>query len=192
MLKELYEDAHRMKGDWEVNNKLGKVLDWTTGEFVDKKWKKFKLGDIVKVEKDGYFPCDLLLISAKEDIIFVDTMNLDGETNLKPKVIVNEWIHQAMIPTLQGTIHCDKPNASLEQWGGLVRFDNPKENDLISVKISNLLLRGCQLWNIECCYGIVVYMGHKTKIQINAKKPPRKVSNMMKMMNYMLYTVFGF
>ena len=27
---------------------------------------------------------------------------------------------------------------------------------------------------------------------MNAKKPPRKVSNMMKMMNYMLYTVFTF
>jgi len=35
-------------------------------------------------------------------------------------------------------------------------------------------------------------MGHKSKIMMNAKKPPRKISNMMKMMNYMLYTVFVF
>lgn len=33
-------------------------------------------------------------------------------------------------------------------------------------------------------------MGKETKIMKNAKKPPRKVSNLMKMMNYMLYTVF--
>ena len=35
-------------------------------------------------------------------------------------------------------------------------------------------------------------MGKETKIMKNAKKPPRKVSNLMKMMNYMLYTVFVF
>jgi len=35
-------------------------------------------------------------------------------------------------------------------------------------------------------------MGKETKIMKNAKKAPRKVSNLMRMMNYMLYTVFAF
>lgn len=45
------------------------------------------MGDICKVEKDESFPADLLLISAEKDLVFVDTMNLDGETNLKERMI---------------------------------------------------------------------------------------------------------
>ena len=45
------------------------------------------MGDIVKIKKDTEFPADLLLLLASggKDIVYVDTMNLDGETNLKDK-----------------------------------------------------------------------------------------------------------
>lgn len=46
--------------------------------------------------------------------------------------------------------------------------------------------------NTEFCYGIVLYVGAESKIMKNAKKAPRKVSNLMKLMNKMLYTVFAF
>jgi magnesium-transporting ATPase (P-type) len=62
----------------------------------------------------------------------------------------------------------------------------------ILCSIKNLLLRGCYLRNIEYCVGIVIYVGSESKIMMNAKKPPKKVSNIMNQMNYMLYTVFGF
>ena len=37
--------------------------------------------------KDMEFPADLLLLSSQKDIIYVDTMNLDGENNLKEKFV---------------------------------------------------------------------------------------------------------
>jgi magnesium-transporting ATPase (P-type) len=58
--------------------------------------------------------------------------------------------------------------------------------------IKNLLLRGCYLRNIDYCVGLVIYIGKESKIMKNAKKPPKKVSNIMIKMNYMLYTVFAF
>lgn len=67
-----------------------------------------------------------MLIGAKEEIIFVDTMNLDGETNLKPRVIANEMVNnESFMTSLQGTISCDKPNASLEDWDAMIKFDYP-------------------------------------------------------------------
>jgi magnesium-transporting ATPase (P-type) len=57
--------------------------------------------------------------------------------------------------------------------------------------IKNLLLRGCTLKNISHCYGICLYVGAQTKIFMNSKKPPRKVSALMQKMNKMLYTVFA-
>lgn len=58
--------------------------------------------------------------------------------------------------------------------------------------IKNMLLRGCYLRNIEYSVGLVIYVGSESKIMKNAKKAPKKVSFIMKQMNYMLYTVFGF
>jgi magnesium-transporting ATPase (P-type) len=58
--------------------------------------------------------------------------------------------------------------------------------------IKNLLLRGCFLRNIEFCLGLVVYVGPDSKIMKNAKSAPKKVSNIMTQMNYMLYSVFAF
>ena len=88
---------------------------------------------------------------------------------------------------------CDKPDENLEKWDANLQFQHPENlTQVIPLTINNLLLRGCFLRNTEQCYGIVCYLGKRTKIMMNAKKPSRKVSHMMKMMNYMLYTVFAF
>lgn len=44
-----------------------------------------KCGDIVEVERDQGFPCDLLLLYSKTEnkICHITTANLDGETNIK-------------------------------------------------------------------------------------------------------------
>lgn len=51
-----------------------------------------QVGELIKVEKDHYFPADLLLISSTNDdgIAYVETMNLDGETNLKIKKALDQ------------------------------------------------------------------------------------------------------
>lgn len=80
------------------------------------------------------------------------------------------------------------PNEYLDYWDGNV--DSKDYN--INCSIKNVLLRGCTLKNTEFMYGIVIYVGNDTKIMQNSKKPLRKISNMMKMMNNILYSVFAF
>ena len=55
--------------------------------------------------------------------------------------------------------------------------------------IKNIILRGSVMRNTEYAIGIIVYSGMQTKIMKNLKKIPRKESNVMDLMNKMLYTV---
>ena len=47
-------------------------------------------------------------------------MNLDGETNLKDKVIPFEKLQKDYMTTFQGSINCDIPNEYLDYWDGNV------------------------------------------------------------------------
>ncbi len=66
-----------------------------------------KVGDIVRVEKDEEVPADLLLIKAPKDIVFVSTMNLDGETNLKDRELALTSLGGIPLQDFNGSVICD-------------------------------------------------------------------------------------
>lgn len=80
------------------------------------------MGELLKIYKDEEFPADMVLLkSAKENgIAYVDTMNLDGETNLKERVAPKELqaISEADILNFDGEMVCDNPNEFLDKWDG--------------------------------------------------------------------------
>lgn len=84
----------------------------------------------------------------------------------------------------------DKPNPNLDVWEGNLHSELLGQTKPCSPK--NLLLRGCTLKNTPFCYGICLYVGNQTKIMMNQKKAPAKVSNLMRLMNKLLYSVFAF
>ena len=158
MLKEAYEDFQRYKTDKEMNNQKSLVLDNSTGELKERLWQEIKVGDIVKVEKDQEVPADLLCVVAPKDIVFVSTMNLDGETNLKDKELCINTLTEKNLVSLSGQITCDEPNPSLDNWNG--NLSSAQLGRVRSCSIKNLLLRGCTLKNTSYCYGICVYVGN--------------------------------
>ena len=164
MLKEGYEDYQRYKSDKELNNRESLSLNRAARSFKKCQWADIRVGDIVKIVKDEEIPADLLLISAPKDIVFVSTMNLDGETNLKDRELAAK-IDESKLADFEGRIEIDKPNPNLDVWEG--RLQSAMIDKIKPCSPKNLLLRGCTLKNTPYCYGICLYVGNQTKIMMN-------------------------
>ena len=191
MIKEAFEDYYRYKQDSEANAKNTSVYDYTAGNFVNTTWRDVRLGDIVLLRKDEMLPCDILLLWSDnpEGLAMVDTSNLDGETNLKEKLCPFVGIGREEVLKFEGRVNLDPPHPNLDSWSGeLLTTEIIRP---IHADVKSLLLRGTTLKNTKEAFGIAVYLGQKTKIMMNQKKPKGKVSAMMRLMNYILYSVFA-
>ncbi|KAL9239427.1 hypothetical protein vseg_013751 [Gypsophila vaccaria] len=176
MAKELVEDWWRRKQDIEVNNRTTKVHRGS-GIFETIKWMELRVGDIVRVEKDEYFPADLVLLSSSytEAICYVETTNLDGETNLKLKQALaeTEGFHEDhMFQNFRAVVRCEDPNAKLYTFIGYLDFGG----DRYPLSPQQLLLRGSKLRNTDFVYGVCIFTGHDTKVVQNSVAAPSKRS----------------
>ena len=96
-------------------------------------WKSINAGNLVRVQCDNFFPADLVLIgsSTPKGICYVETKNLDGETNLKHKVadkhihaLVNKKGDHFMKDLLYGSITCELPNDRIYSFEGLYTLNS--------------------------------------------------------------------
>ena len=86
MIKDIYEDFLRHRQDSEENNRKAE-LGTRYFDFRKLRWQDIEVGQILKVYENQYFPCDILILNSSlpKGICYVETKNLDGETNLKHK-----------------------------------------------------------------------------------------------------------
>ncbi|KAK3432485.1 hypothetical protein EUGRSUZ_E04363 [Eucalyptus grandis] len=146
MLKEAVEDWHRFLQDSEVNSH---VVETHIGDglFVKKPWQQVSVGD-VKVQKDH--------------VCYVETMNLDGETNLKAKRCVEASLglnEDDTMSKFEATINCGDPNPNLYSFVRNLEF----QNELHPLCPAHVLLGDSKLQNTEYIYGVVIFTGPDTK-----------------------------
>ena len=188
-MKEALEDWRRFIQDVKINARKTCVHK-TDGGFRSRKWKKVRVGDVVKVEKDEFFPADLLLLSSsyEDGICYVETMNLDGETNLKVKRSLEVTLpldDDESFKNFMGTIRCEDPNPSLYTFVGNLEY----QRQTFPLDPSQVLLRDSKLRNTAYVYGVVVFTGHDTKVMQNSTKSPSKRSRIERTMDYIIYTL---
>ena len=93
--------------------------------------------------------------------------------------------------SIEGNCQCDFPNAALYQLNGKINLRINGIGNEFALDAKNLLLKGAKLRNTDWIIGIVIYTGHNCKIMKNSKEPIVKFSSIEKLMNKLLFVIFG-
>ncbi|XP_069747548.1 phospholipid-transporting ATPase IB-like isoform X4 [Narcine bancroftii] len=189
-IKEIIEDYKRHKADNDVNRKKIKVLK--DGKWETIIWQEVTVGDFVMVTNGQRLPADILIVSSSEPqaMCYIETSNLDGETNLKIRQglqLTANMQSTADLMKMTGNLECDVPNRHLYDFTGNLRIGDHRP---APVGPDQILLRGAQLRNTQWIRGLVVYTGHDTKLMQNSTKAPLKRSNVEKVTNMQILILF--
>ena len=206
-------------------------------------WQHVQVGNILKLKRNENVPADCVFLASRTDDIdspetcYVQTAQLDGETNLKLKQAVNKtvayFVDDAAATRFRGMLTCEAPNANFNRFVGTIRMGSahpaggseplqpsaaslpvtthsrassvsspvvareltgahaeataggaaasggrgkqltvaaaigsPLNSVAANLEISQLLLRGCQVRNVDFAYVMVAYTGNDTKVRV--------------------------
>uniref|UniRef100_A0A3P9KVP8 Phospholipid-transporting ATPase n=1 Tax=Oryzias latipes TaxID=8090 RepID=A0A3P9KVP8_ORYLA len=190
--KDAIDDINRHRSDNRVNNRKVQVL--IDRKLCSETWMNVQVGDIIKLENNQFVTADLLLLSSSEplNLVYVETAELDGETNLKVRQALpvtgelGEDIEK--LADFNGEVRCEPPNNRLDRFTGTLTFAGQK----YSLDNEKILLRGCTLRNTEWCFGLVLFAGPETKLMQNCGRSTFKRTSIDRLMNILVLCIFGF
>lgn len=114
MVKEAVEDYKRHTSDGEVNNRTISILRHD-GVEESVRWIDLRVGHIIRVVNKGEVPADIILLKTSEPqgACYIETSNIDGETNLKMKEavapIASAFATPAALANIRGGAPCVAP-----------------------------------------------------------------------------------
>ncbi|XP_074309802.1 phospholipid-transporting ATPase 3-like [Silene latifolia] len=190
LVKEAFEDWKRFQNDLSINNSPIEILQGEKWESIP--WKRLQVGDIVRVKQDGFFPADILFLASTnpDGVCYIETSNLDGETNLKiRKAPEKTWDYLTPDKAFEfkGEVECEQANNSLYTFTGNLIF----QKQTLPLSPNQLLLRGCSLRNTQYIVGAVIYTGHETKVMMNTMNVPSKRSTLERKLDKLILALFA-
>ncbi|KAM7151887.1 putative phospholipid-transporting ATPase IM isoform 4-T4 [Macrochelys suwanniensis] len=191
-VKDATDDCFRHKSDNQVNNRQAEVL--IDGRLQNEKWMNVKPGDVIKLENNTFVAADLLLLSSSEPhgLCYIETAELDGETNLKVRQALP--VTSELGPDIRrlaefgGVVVCEPPNNKLDTFTGVLFW----KDNRYSLNNEKMLLRGCVLRNTDWCFGMVIFAGPDTKLMQNSGRTKFKRTSIDRLMNTLALWIFGF
>lgn len=179
-----------------VNTFMNEDLMADEGLFVKStRWRDIKVGQIVKLSCNEWVPADIVLLTSNNPLgeTFVETMALDGETNLKSRMPSTELHNLAnnakSLYGLQATVRSEDPNLDLYNFEGSLDLTDSvtHESKKFPLGPDSVIYRGSIIRNTKSCLGLVIFTGEETKIRMNAIKRPRiKAPKIQKTINHIV------
>lgn len=153
-----------------------------------------RVGDFILLRNGQSCPADAVLLASSDPagICFVETKDLDGETNLKPRHGIPDLCHiqsgQECLENVACYVEAGRPTPDLYNFEGtLVLFDKQngtiQERKKVPLGIDNVILRGHVVRNTHWAIALVLFTGTESKIIQNSGATPSKRSRIEKQMN---------
>ncbi|WAQ91106.1 hypothetical protein PtA15_13A507 [Puccinia triticina] len=176
-------------------------------------WKKIEVGDILLLREDEAIPADIVVLSTSDPDgqCFVETKNLDGETNLKPRKACKTTRsigNEEDVEHSHFLVESEAPGANLYAFNATVKYWTKDETEGCEhpltegrklkkgsekkevIGINEILLRGCTLRNTQWVIGLVIFTGKDTKIMLNQGDTPSKKPKISHETNYAVVVNF--
>ena len=109
------------------------------------------VGDILSFENSSFFSADLILLASSEPqgMCYIETANLDGETNLNIRSVLictSGMTYPIDLARMAGHMGAEQPNRHLYEFAGNTVLKG-EQTDTLPVSATQLLLRGARLRN---------------------------------------------
>lgn len=222
--KQAVDDYRRYQADMVANARPYTVYS-RGGELPDCRSEAIRVGDLVQVYDDEEVPCDLLLLKtgfvASEGVAFLETANLDGETDLKTRRARPETQSLSIneISALRGRLECEPPNAELyrfdakltllgggggggvasltgvttdgDGWDSGVEGERGSSGGHVSIAGDQLVQHGTLVRKSGWVLGVAVYTGSDTKMNQNKSAPVAKTTRADAAINGFTVAIFS-
>ncbi|KAJ3450633.1 putative phospholipid-transporting atpase [Anaeramoeba flamelloides] len=193
-IKSGLDDLNRHRVDKKANERIFHVI--RDGEPRDVMSKNIRVGDIIYLKENMESPCDLVLLSSsnKDGSCYIQTANLDGETDLKTRValkgtrVLNS---QGLLSQFKALIECKPPNPEIYLFDSRLKMEtNDTDEDFLSLSVKQTIFQGVHLKNTKFIYGLSVYTGNETKLGMNKLPPESKWTKIDRQINNMTIVIF--
>jgi phospholipid-translocating ATPase len=153
-------------------------------------WEDLRVGDFVKLHDNEPVPADIVICATSEDenVAYVETKNLDGETNLKSRNAIPSLTHLRTAEACADanlasfTVESDSPQENMYKLNAKVQLADSSVKPS-PVEIQTVLLRGTVIRHTEWVIGVVLFTGEDSKVVMNSSGAPSKRSKVEKQMN---------
>ena len=194
MLKEGWDDYKRYLRDKKYNLEKFKVLNKKTGLLFEKRSQDLVVGDITFIEKGSRVPADMIVLITKLDngSVYMKTDQLDGETDWKIRESIKSLQNYAKegvsLGAINFTVDIPRPTNKIYEFRATIRINNEKTEP---IRLQNTAWASTSVASGDF-YGLIVYVGKDTRIQMNANAARIKFPISDYEINFLSKFLFGF
>ncbi|EEC84193.1 hypothetical protein OsI_30582 [Oryza sativa Indica Group] len=193
--KEAWDDYNRYLSDKKANGR--EVLVVKDGNHRQIKAQDIHVGNIVWLYQNDEIPCDLVLIgtSDPQGICYVETAALDGETDLKTRIVPSICANLSpdQLGRVKGVVECSNPDNDIRRFDANMRLFPPIiDSEKCPLTINNTLLQSCYLRYTEWACGVAVYTGNQTKSGMSRGTAEPKLTAADAMIDKLTVAIFMF
>ena len=201
VVREVLQERAAQREDKRLNSQVAQVN--RKGVWTSTKWADVIVGDVVLITGNSPAPADVVIVasSAAGNSAYIQTTNLDGESNFKPRFGIDkaiETLDQMTSETHQGArpeivIHAAPPRSDLDWFEGQAVFHHPGQAkaEVESLTIKNFVPREAVVRGADWIVAVVVYTGKDTKVLLGNQSRAYKTSKIDRITSKLVVAVMA-